>query len=121
MPVHLEVSRLDRQVVIVARGHVTPDEIRAQARSIADAEVRHFAKIIDVSGATSEIGREQVESMAAGLRSAPGAAGRGPIAFVNNPDRVGFAEAFAEMTEGDRPVRLFRSIHDARKWLEGFR
>jgi len=44
-------------------------------------------------------------------------AGRGPVAFVINPNRVEFAHAFADATKGDRPVKLFRSLRDARKWL----
>lgn len=30
----------------------------------------------------------------------------------------GFADSFAQATAGDRPVQLFRSLHDARKWMK---
>jgi hypothetical protein len=36
---------------------------------------------------------------------------------VVNPARKGFAEAFAEVTQGDRPIELFTSLHAARSWL----
>ena len=34
-----------------------------------------------------------------------------------DPYRQGFAEAFAEVTGGERPIQLFRSLHAARRWL----
>jgi hypothetical protein len=116
MPIHLEISRLNRLLVIVARGQVTPDEVRDLVKQMVDNEVRHFSKIIDVSGSSTEMGREQVEAMATMLRAEKGT--RGPIAFVIHPDRQGFADLFADATKADRPVRLFRSLHDARRWLQ---
>lgn len=118
MPIHLEISRLHRLLVIVARGQVTPDEVRDLVKQMVDNEVRHFSKIIDVSGSSIGMGREQVEAMATMLRTEKGATKRGPIAFVIHPERQGFADLFADATKADRPVRLFRSLHDARRWLQ---
>lgn len=117
MPIHLEISRLNRLLVIVARGQVTPDDVRDLVRQMADNDVRHFSKIIDVSGSSIEMDRAQIDAMAATLRAEKGAARRGPIAFVIHPERQGFADFFADATRTDRPVRLFRSLHDARRWL----
>ena len=118
MPIHMDISPIHRLVIIVARGQVTPDEINRAVQELVEAGVPHFGKIIDVSVATSDLTKEQVERMAALLRGRPDEASRGPVAFVINPNRVGFANAFADVTKGDRPVRLFRSLHDARRWLD---
>ena len=48
-----------------------------------------FGKIIDVSGSTSELTVEQVERIAKMLRGNADEK-RGLVAFVINPDRVGF-------------------------------
>ena len=72
-----------------------------------------FGKIIDVSGSTSELTVEQVERIAKMLRGNADEK-RGLVAFV---DRVGFAHAFADATKTARPLKLFRSLHDARVWL----
>ena len=120
MPIHLDISRLNRLLVIVARGKVSQDDVRDLVAKMVEANVRHFSKIIDVSSSSIDMNREDVERMAVTLRAEPGAAARGPIAFVVNPEAEGFADLFAAATQGDRPVRLFRSLHDARKWLEGF-
>lgn len=119
MPLQMDISPLHRMVVIVARGHVTPDEIAANTKALAEANVQGFAKIIDVSQSKSDLTREQVEEIASLLRGPPGETSRGPVAFVVAPERGGFAEVFADLTKGDRPVQLFRSIHDARAWLVG--
>jgi hypothetical protein len=39
------------------------------------------------------------------------------VAFVINPERVGFAHAFAKVARDDRPVTLFRRLRDARDWI----
>jgi hypothetical protein len=43
---------------------------------------------------------------------------RGPLAFVIDPARGEIVERFVDLTKGERPVRMFRSIHDARRWLD---
>jgi hypothetical protein len=32
-------------------------------------------------------------------------------------ERIGFANVFADVTQGERPIKLFRSLHEARAWL----
>jgi hypothetical protein len=102
----------------VARGHISAEEIAANTRQLIEANVPRYAKIIDVSQAKSELTREQVQKVADLLRSAPGDTSRGPAAFVINPDRIGFANVFADVTQGERPIQLFRSLHEARAWLD---
>lgn len=118
MPIYMDILRIERLVVIVARGHVTAEEIAENTRSLMAANVPGFAKIIDVAGSASDLTREQVQRIADMLRGGPDSPLRGPVAFVVNPARQGFAEAFAEVTQGDRPIELFTSLHAARSWLK---
>ena len=118
MPVRLDISPLHRLVVIVARGRVTAEDIAAIKQQIADAKARAFAKIIDVSQGRSELTLEQVRRVADLLHGASDEASRGPVAFVIDPDRVDFPAKFADVTQGERPIQLFRSLHEARAWLE---
>lgn len=117
MPIHMDISPINRLVVIVSRGHVTAEEIRENTQKLVEANVPSYAKIIDVSGSKSDLTREQVEKIAALLRGDPADTKRGAVAFVINPNRKGFANAFADVTKGERPVRLFESLHEARRWL----
>ena len=116
MPINMDISPIDRMVVIAAIGHVTPEEIAGNTQALVAANVPHYGKIIDVSLATSDLTKEQVDRIAAMLRGDPGS-GRGPVAFVINPDRVGFAHVFADVTQGERPVALCRTLREARAWL----
>jgi hypothetical protein len=118
MPIYMDILRIERLVVIIARGHVTAEEIATNTKTLIEANVPGFAKIIDVTGSASDLTREQVHRIADMLRGSQDGPSRGPVAFVVNPARQGFAEAFAEVTQGDRPIELFTSLHVARRWLK---
>ena len=122
MPLHMDISPLHRLVVIVARGQITPEEMAETRKALIEAKVQHFAKIIDVSQGRAELSYEQVQKIAALLQGAPDGAvdgaRRGPVAFVIDPARHGFADLYADVTKGERPIELFRSLHDARAWLD---
>ncbi len=120
MPVYMEVSRLHRTVTIVARGRITAEEVRGMAQRLADAQVRPFAKIIEVVGATTEFTPEQIVRLAELLRGSSGEK-RGPVAFVVHSERNLFPRAFATATESEGPIRLFKSLREARDWLEEIR
>lgn len=121
MSLHMDVSPLHRLVVIVARGHITAEEIAAVKQQIADANARAYGKIIDVSQARSELTREQVQRVADLLRGTPEEASRGPVAFVIDPERIDFPHIFADVTQSERPIQLFKSLHEARAWIERVR
>ena len=42
---------------------------------------------------------------------------RGPLAIVADSQRGELAQTFKALSSDDRPVEVFRGIHDARKWL----
>ena len=116
MPVYMEISRLHRTVTIVARGTISPDEVRGIAQQLVEANVRPFAKIVEVAGATTEWTPEQVARVAQMLRGASSEK-RGPVAFIIDPDRTAFPKAFAELTKGEGPIDMFKSLRDARDWV----
>jgi hypothetical protein len=115
MPIYVEISRLYRCATVVARGAITREEILTTAEELIAADIPLFAKLVDVAGATSDVTAGDVRRLAAVLRSV-GKIKRGPVAFLINPTRADFARAFA-VTQTERPVRMFTSIHQARDWL----
>jgi hypothetical protein len=116
VPIYIEISSLHRTVTIVARGKISPDEIRGAAQQMFEARVPHYAKLVDVSGAFTEFTLQQVEAIATLLRGRPEEK-RGPVAFLIAPGRGEFARAFASTQEGQRQVSLFTSLREARDWL----
>jgi hypothetical protein len=118
MPIHLDIFHPNRIVVVVARGAITADDVVQAVREFIETGAVHYRKIIDVSLARSDIDIEQIKSIATLVRADPRAPTRGPLAFV--VDRMGnpMAHVFAELTETERPVKVFTSLHEARRWLD---
>ncbi|MGQ3310737.1 hypothetical protein, partial [Reyranella sp.] len=73
MPIYTDVIALDRVILVVARGPVTGDEIVECIEKLKAPQIRGYAKIVDVTGASSEVTREQVERLAGALRGGPDA------------------------------------------------
>lgn len=115
MPVYVETSPLHRLVTIVARGKLTPDEVRGTAQELADARIRRFAKIVEVAGAYLDLEPRDIAQLAQILRGDPDK--RGPIAFVVAPGRGEFARQFAALTAQEGPVDVFNKLQDARAWI----
>jgi hypothetical protein len=118
MPIYMEISRLHRCVTIVARGKIAPDEIMGAAKSLFEAQVPAFAKIIDLLDASADVEVEQIHRIAELMRSGGGVK-RGPVAFMVDRKRGEFARAFAATENGERPVSLVHSLREAREWLAG--
>jgi hypothetical protein len=120
MPLRLEVFHPDRILVGVATGEVTLPEFRDFLVEVVKSGILHYRKIIDATRATSAvIGKDELLAMDAMFRSATGGAerARGPIAVVVDPERGELARAFKELALKDRPVEIFRSIYEARRWV----
>lgn len=117
MPIIMEVFHPDRLVIGVGRGDITMAEYGKFLGDIIQGGMVHYRKIIDVTACTSStIGREELLAFDRNFRSYS-TERRGPLAIVADPYRGEIAEAFRAITSKDRPVEVFRSIRDARKWL----
>lgn len=117
MPVYLDIDKLNHVVMIVAHGAISDDDIRGTVRELLAADVSAFGKIIDTTAASTRETLEQVAEIARMMREGPGGESRGPVACVIDARRPGFAEVFAEQSAADRPIRLFTSLREARRWI----
>ncbi len=117
MPIHLEISDLDRLVLAVVLGEVTPDDIAEVAREFVKTGRQHYGKIIDTTAGSTAIDENRLSAIAAFMRADPRAGARGPLAFIVDPKRGELAHKFAEMTADERPVQVFHSLRAARAWV----
>jgi hypothetical protein len=117
MPFKLDIFPPDRMVVAVARGDITLEDLALLVKELIDTGTLPYRKIIDITSATSTIGREELEGIAERLLSAPVLRPRGPLAIVADGNRGELGRLFMSLTSEERPVQVFRSIHDARRWL----
>ena len=117
MPIHIEISDLDRLVLAVVLGDVTPDDIAEVAREFVKSGRQHYGKIIDTTAGNAVVDENRLATIAAFMRADPKAGSRGPLAFVVDAKRGEIAQKFADMTADERPVKVFHSLRAARAWV----
>lgn len=119
MPIHVRVSHHDRLVVAVCHGTITADEFHNAVREFVDQGALHYRKLIDVAAANTLVDMDRLKALFVLAKSSPKAAERGPLAFVVDGKRGDTVRELAALAEeGERPVRVFTSLHEARKWLD---
>ena len=118
MPIYIDVHRLERIVMIIAQGDINDEEVRKAAQDLLAADVAPFAKIIDSSASAMHETPEQVAAIVRMMREGPGHEVRGPVACVVDARNAGSARIFAEQSAGDRPIKLFTTLREARQWAE---
>jgi hypothetical protein len=120
VPIHVEIFHFDRLVVAIARGSVSLQDYGAFIADLLRAGVIHYRKIIDTTSAESTtIDKDVLLAFDARLREYTRTR-RGPLAVVADRNRGEIALAFKALTSSERPIEIFRSIHDARAWVAKF-
>lgn len=117
MPVRLTLDDPSRMIVGVASGTLTLPELIDFLREFLAVEKMSYRKIVDFSACEPGFdfaGLAEFIKLRSELRP-PGPSG--PLALVLGEHQKDFGKAFADLTGGDRPASVFRSIHDARRWI----
>ncbi len=119
MPIRVEVFHPDRILIAVITGDVTLQEFKDMVVEVVKTGVLHYRKIFDATLATSAvIGKDELIAMDEMLRKSPvGVRGRGPLAIVADAGRGDLARTFKALAATDRPVEVFRSLFEARRWI----
>lgn len=119
MPIHVDFFHPSRLAIAVVRGTITADDVRDAVQQFLASDVLHYRKIIDIASPTSPLDDAAVQMMANLVLSKSVSRPRGALAFVVSPGQAADnAETFARLTGAERPVKVFHSLHAARKWLE---
>jgi hypothetical protein len=117
VPIQVDVFHFDRLVVAIATGDVTPAEYGKFVGDLIQQGQMHYRKIVDVTQAESQTLNPQVlMAFDARLREYSKTR-RGPLAVVARRDRFDGSFEFKAMTSTERPIEVFRSIHEARAWV----
>jgi hypothetical protein len=117
MPFRLTVYAPDRLVIGVATDAITVADLVDFMRQLTEGELHRFRKIIDITGARPDISAEELDRFSQGLREALKDTPRGAMAIVAHEQMSVLARLFSSVTGDGRPVEVFRSIHEARQWL----
>ena len=117
VPIQIDVFHFDRLVVAIGSGEVTMPEYGKFVGDLVQQGLMHYRKIIDVTRAdSSAIDAQVLLAFDARLREYSKTR-RGPLAIVTTRDRGEGAHEFKMLTSAERPIEVFRSIHDARAWV----
>jgi len=117
MPIRVTIDHFNRVVLGVGDGVLTIPDLVAFGLEVLKAKVVHYGKIIDVAGSEPDFSRTELLAFAQVVREIRTDPARGPLALVVDPKRGELARLFAGLEMEGRPAQVFRSIHDARRWL----
>jgi hypothetical protein len=119
MPLHSTFSHGKRLVITIAKGEVLPQEMLDYLADLDASGARPYGKIFDVTALEMPITSESIQALAALVRQREREGPVGPIAVVVGSDEVlRQALVFATNAKVERPIRIFREQHEARKWLD---
>lgn len=120
MPLSWTISHPGRLVIAVARGEVAPHEFGAYIEAMQP--VGSYRKMFVVSGMSSVFDTALMQSVGRAVRDHAAREPIGPIAIVaDNEAAYASAMVYTEAVRGlERPIRIFREQHEARRWLDSF-
>ena len=121
MPLHWTVSHPQRLVIAVAKGEVRAEEVETYLENVFAQGGAPYRKMFDISQTETAFDESVLKGFAAWVRRRAADGPIGPVAIVATGDE-GFRQAgvFAEAATVDRPIRIFREQHEARRWLNAF-
>jgi hypothetical protein len=119
MPVEFTVSHGTRLVLAIAKGDLRRHDIETYLDDLARAQALPYRKIFDMSEATPRLGDDDLMMLGARIRAYLSLGKLGPLAIVANSDAsYGQARMFAALADAERPIKIFRELHLARRWLD---
>jgi len=120
MPLSWTISHPQRLVIAVAKGEVAPHEFGAYIEAMQP--VGSYRKMFVVSGMSTVFDAVLMKTVGEAARSQAQREKLGPIAIVAETEAayhsaVIYGDAARDI---DRPIRIFRELHEARRWLDSF-
>jgi hypothetical protein len=108
-------------VIAIAKGEVQPREVEKYLSDMFAQGGGSYRKMFDVSQTQTAFGDAVLKGFAETVRRHAAAGPIGPIAIVAaNDETFRQAAVFAEAATVDRPIKIFREQHEARRWLNVF-
>lgn len=118
MPLRWTISHADRMVEAVASGHAGLQDIELYLDDVMVSDALPYRKLFDASQVTSGLGDDDMMMLGARLSAYTGLGPIGPLAIVAPATAVRQqARLFATLAPADRPLKIFKTVKAARKWL----
>ncbi|MDO8977253.1 hypothetical protein [Reyranella sp.] len=121
MPVQWTISKPHQLVIAVARDELRLADVEEYLDGVTVADALPYRKIFDTTAARMMLSDADMMVLGARIRAYQKMSKLGPLAIVAVTERAyQQARLFEVLAEGDRPVKIFRELHLAREWLDGF-
>ena len=121
MPVQWTISKPHQLVIAVARDELRLADVEEYLDGVTVADALAYRKIFDTTNATMMLSDADMMALGARIRAYLKVSKLGPLAIVAVTEHAyQQARLFEVLAEGDRPVKIFRELHLAREWLDGF-
>lgn len=121
MTVQWTISKPHQLVIAVARDELRLADVEEYLDGVTVAGALPYRKIFDTTNASMMLSDADMMVLGARIRAYLKVSKLGPLAIVAVTDRAyQQARLFEVLAEGDRPVKIFRELHHAREWLDGF-
>lgn len=119
MPVQWTISHPQRLVVAVARDPVTTADIEQYFAGVTAEGGLAYAKIFEITHTPLAISEENLRALGQRVMFYAQHGQVGPVAIVAASDEsYAQASVFADASPVRRPIRIFRELHAARRWLD---
>jgi hypothetical protein len=121
MPVQWTISKPHQLVIAVARDELRLADVEEYFDGVTVADALPYRKIFDTTAARMMLSDADMMVLGARIRAYQKMSKLGPLAIVAVTEPAyQQARLFEVLAEGDRPVKIFRELHLAREWLDGF-
>ena len=118
MPLHWTVESRLKLVTVVAEGDVSKSDVEAYLSMVGGANIVEWRKLFDARAGRPVLTLHDVHELGARIRAADAVRIVGPLAFVMpENDTPELMRLLGFLAAAKRPMRLFRDIGPARKWL----
>ena len=119
MPLRWEISHADKLVVVIGRGDVRLKDVEIYLDDIVTAGAMPYAKIFDATDLIPKHDDHDIMMLGARVSAYAGTLKGGPLAFVStNPATRETIERYLNLSKADRPVAIFKTIAEARAWVD---
>jgi hypothetical protein len=117
-----KISHPERLVTVLGEGDIALRDVERYLDDVVVSDALPYPKLFDLGTANWTLSDTDMLVLAGRIRAYPAAFGRfGPIAIVAASDTQDeHARMFETLADVERPLRIFRTADDARKWLSDF-
>ncbi len=119
MPINWTISHSERLVLVKAEGKVALKDVEAYLDDVVVKGAIGYGKLFDARDGTVSASDEDLMMLAARIRAYASTMPSGPLAIVvTNPETRAFADRYVNLAQASRAVAIFRSVEEARTWLD---